>query len=358
MRKISGALKSDIEDAATAELLANLPVAVAEKDVHITDALVELANIKIFHDAYRVNRRKGDASPGKRVVESRLVFAGGTCLSKAQGLIERMSEDIDIKVILDDIPDGYALAQGHTNRKRLGDIQKEVFKKLKDIGFSLAEVEDESNPISRDNRRYYRLALKYQPEFIDVAGVLRSELKVELIHRSPRLPVETIEMGYLLDRFVKRDSAPRFSMLCISVAETLAEKVLSLLRRCAWKWDGCQRGEFDSALVRHIYDVWRIHTSSPKAINAAHPIFADIVATDVDEFGVQHPEFAKAPYRVLRRALERATSDKGLRENFEQRLIPLLFAKEKPKFETCFESFSALAEIFLGKGCDQAVPAS
>jgi len=29
-----------------------------------------------------------------------LVFCGGTCLSKAHGLIERMSEDIDFKLVL------------------------------------------------------------------------------------------------------------------------------------------------------------------------------------------------------------------------------------------------------------------
>jgi predicted nucleotidyltransferase component of viral defense system len=97
-------------------------------------------------------------------VATRLIFAGGTGLSKAHRLIERMSEDIDIKVMLEEAPDGYTLKQG-------------------------------------------------------VRGRLR-------------------EMGYMLDQFVERETPHRFSMTCITVAETLAEKVLSMLRRCAWNWDG------------------------------------------------------------------------------------------------------------------------
>ena len=42
MKTIPDELKSDIEDAATAGLLGNLPAVVAEKDQHITDALRSL----------------------------------------------------------------------------------------------------------------------------------------------------------------------------------------------------------------------------------------------------------------------------------------------------------------------------
>jgi hypothetical protein len=122
MRKITDEWKSDIEDASTAELLANLPAAVAEKDVHITDVLRELSQISVSHVAHRQNHKKGDRDPARIEVKTHLVFAGGTCLSKAHGLIERMSEDIDIKIVLDDVPEGYALPGGRTDRARLGKI--------------------------------------------------------------------------------------------------------------------------------------------------------------------------------------------------------------------------------------------
>lgn len=347
MKTIPDELKSDIEDAATAGMLGNLPPAVAEKDIHITDALCELSKIQLTHAVHQTNRTKGDPRPRTREVATQLVFAGGTCLSKAHGLVERMSEDIDIKVILDEIPEGYALPKGQTDRKRLGDLHDEVERRLTDLGFEYVAVKDGNNPFSKDSRRYYCLAVSYGAHFQDVSGVLRPQLKLELIHRPPKLPTENLELGYMLDRFISREKPHRFTMTCISVAETLAEKVLSLLRRCAWNWDGHQRGDFDTALVRHVHDVWRIVESQPDAIASAHDIFEALVEKDAEEFHGQHPEFDKQPYVVLRRTLDAARIHEGLRQNFEQRLKPLLFAEEKPAFDTCFASFATVAERFL-----------
>lgn len=349
MKIIPDELKSDIEDAATAGLLGNLPAVVAEKDQHITDALHALANIKVTHTALQMDRRKGDPQPASITVAARLIFAGGTCLSKAHGLIERMSEDIDIKVILDEVPEGYALPKGHTDRARLGDLHREVENTLTAMGFEYVAHDDEENPISRDSRRYYCLMVSYGAHFQDVTGVLRPQLKLELIHRPPMLAGEMREMGYMLDQFVPRKRPQRFSMTCITVAETLAEKVLSLLRRCAWNWDGHQRGEFDTALVRHIYDVWRIAASQPDTVAPACRIFAALVQKDVEEFNGQHPEFDQDPYTVLWRSLNCAATHQGLKANFEQRLKPLLYTVEKPDFQTCYAAFAAVALELLSQ---------
>jgi hypothetical protein len=354
MKIIPDELKSDIEDAAAAGMLGNLSPAVAEKDVHITDALSELSKIRCMHVVHQTNRTKGDPRPATIEVAIQLVFAGGTCLSKAHGLVERMSEDIDIKVILDDIPEGYALPMGQTDRKRLGDLHDKVERCLTDIGFEYVEVKDGSNPFSRDSRRYYCLAVSYSAHFRDVSGALRPQLKLELIHRPPKLATETVEMGYMLDRFIPREHPHRFTMTCISVAETLAEKVLSMLRRCAWNWDGHQRGEFDTALVRHIHDVWCIMETSPEVVQSAAQVFASLVAKDAEEFRGQHPEFDEQPYAVLRRTLETARTHEGLRQNFEQRLKPLLFAEDKPAFDTCFAAFAAIAERLLEAGISRS----
>ncbi|MGB3430700.1 nucleotidyl transferase AbiEii/AbiGii toxin family protein [Achromobacter sp.] len=347
MKKIPDELKSDIEDAATAGLLGNLPASVAEKDLHITDALRVLAQIKVTHIAHQKDRKKGDSEPVSIFVATRLVFAGGTCLSKAHGLIERMSEDIDIKVELEVVPEGYVLQDGHTDRARLGHLHREVGRRLAEAGFQLTVHDNGENPVSRDSRRYYCLSVSYAAYFQDVSGALRPELKLELIHRPPVLAAEMREMGYMLDGFVPREMPLRFSMACITVAETLAEKVLSLLRRCAWNWDGHQRGEFDTALVRHIYDVWRIAGSRPDALEAARRIFAGLVKKDVEEFLGQHPEFDRDPYAVLRRTLAVVAVDEGLRANFERRLKPLLYAAHKPDFQTCYAAFASAAEGLL-----------
>ncbi|MFS0827397.1 nucleotidyl transferase AbiEii/AbiGii toxin family protein [Pseudomonas phoenicis] len=345
MRKIPDDLRSDIEDAAAAGMLGNLPAAVAEKDQHITDALCVLAQIRVIHIAKQKDRRKGDPAPASIDVATRLIFAGGTCLSKAHGLIDRMSEDIDIKVILEEAPDGYTLKQGV--RGRLKDLHQEIERRLTDMGFEYVVHDNGENPLMRDSRRYYCLLVSYGAHFQDVSGVLRPQLKLELIHRPPMLAAELREMGYILDQFVQRQSPHRFPMTCITVAETLAEKVLSLLRRCAWSWDGHQRGEFDTALVRHVYDVWRIAESQPDAIEPACQIFAALVQKDVEEFNKQHPEFDQDPYAVLRRSLASAANHEGLKANFEQRLKPLLYTADKPDFQSCYSAFAAVAERLL-----------
>lgn len=219
MKTISAELKSDIEDASTAGLLGSLPPAIIEKDIHITDALYALAQIKSTHTAERLNRGKGGLRPGRLHVATHLVFAGGTCLSKARQLVERMSEDIDIKVVLDAVPEGYALPKQQGSRKRLGDLHDEVEQRLKQLGFTYSQVTQNTNPSARDNRRYYHLAVAYDAKFQDASGVLRPELKIELIHRPPLLAVEELEMGYLLDKLIHRDKPFRFLMPCVSIFE-------------------------------------------------------------------------------------------------------------------------------------------
>ncbi|WP_339070889.1 nucleotidyl transferase AbiEii/AbiGii toxin family protein [Pseudomonas idahonensis] len=347
MKTLSEQLRVNIEDASTAGILKSMPAAVAEKDQHITDALHALSQIRVTHVASQLNRKKGDPQPSTVNVATRLVFAGGTCLSKAYGLIERMSEDIDIKVELLAPPEGYAFGKDVGDRSRLKALHAEVEKVLSDLGFHW--VEGEGNPTRRDVYRYYCLMVSYQAHFQDAAGTLRPQLKIELVCRPPMIPSETQNLGYMLEKLGGVNEPFLFNMECITVAETLAEKVLSLLRRCASSWAGCQRGDFDTALVRHVYDVWRIATGYPEAIEPAAGVFASSVAKDVEEFGRQHPEFGADPFGVLRQTLEVAATHEGLKANFEQRLMPLLYAHERPDYETCFAAFADVARHLLDR---------
>ncbi len=92
MRRITAEQKQAIEDASNAGLLGDLNPAFIEKDFHVTEALCVIAKSGMLRqDALKVG-------PGRQTtnsVDTRVVFSGGTCLSKGHGLIERMSEDID-----------------------------------------------------------------------------------------------------------------------------------------------------------------------------------------------------------------------------------------------------------------------
>lgn len=193
MKTLSEQLRVNIEDASTAGILKSMPAAVAEKDQHITDALHALSQIQVTHVAGQLNRKKGDPKPATVNVATRMIFAGGTCLSKAYGLIERMSEDIDIKIELLAPPEGYAFAKGLGDRGRLKTLHAEVEKALAGLGFHW--VVDEGNPTRKDSSRYYSLLVSYDALFQDAAGTLRPQLKIELVCRPPMIPSETQNLG-------------------------------------------------------------------------------------------------------------------------------------------------------------------
>ncbi|WP_235025180.1 hypothetical protein [Caballeronia terrestris] len=91
MRTIAREQHNEIEDARAGNLLGHLRPAILEKDIHVTDALAALAGIRVSHTAYRKDRRsQRDTRPAEVAVETRMIFAGGTCLAKAHGLIERV----------------------------------------------------------------------------------------------------------------------------------------------------------------------------------------------------------------------------------------------------------------------------
>ncbi|NTW52694.1 MAG: nucleotidyl transferase AbiEii/AbiGii toxin family protein [Chlorobiaceae bacterium] len=82
MKTITASERDIILDV-TGEGLTALPAAVLEKDLLVTEILDRMRSL----------------DTGSMM----LVFCGGTSLSKAHGLLERMSEDIDFKVI---VPEG------------------------------------------------------------------------------------------------------------------------------------------------------------------------------------------------------------------------------------------------------------
>src|SRR5579863_2602391 len=66
----------------------------------------------------------------------RVVFGGGTALSRAHRLIQRMSEDIDMKIVSD----------APITRPALRDLRDRITKALLEIGFAF----DPNNPAHRE----------------------------------------------------------------------------------------------------------------------------------------------------------------------------------------------------------------
>ena len=310
------AREHELITSAIGEGLTALPEGVIEKDLLITAVLRIISTI--------------DSD------DIQLIFCGGTCLSKAHGLIERMSEDIDFKLIL---PKGLS----RTARSRqLGQFKRHFAAVFEEAGFLVPPEQI----VARDENSYVSLNLHYQSRFPAVAS-LRPEIKVELNARPPALPTLSLPIQSMLAAMTQASVAD-FQIECISVEETLAEKVLSFLRRTAEVRAGRNRADYDDRLVRHLYDVRAIadaRKNLPTELPFEH--FAAMVAGDAAQYRNQYPEFERDPVgqmRIVMAALQ--DEPEAFDRDYAQFVDELVFG-EPVTFVEARAAFVDLAERLL-----------
>lgn len=195
---------------------------------------------------------------------------------------------------------------------------------------------------SLNANQYIRSQWAYIRAYDGIAA-LRPNLQLELIVRLPVLPTVTAPLGTLTDKLAGLMGAP-FPVPVVSVAETLAEKVLSFLRRFALHRSGLMQQDWDKALVRHIYDVHCIISKKPEAKKASISAFTTLTAGDVKEFGYQDTAFANHPSAVLKSALHQIADDAQSREEYNQVLLPLVYGEGKFSFDEAYGSFVEIAK--------------
>ena len=298
------------------EGLTALAEAVIEKDLLITEVLRSV--VAVDSDGIQ------------------LVFCGGTCLSKAHGLIERMSEDIDFKLVL---PQGLSRS---ARSRLLSQFKKRLAAALMEAGFAVPANEI----IARDENSYVSLNLHYKSRFAPVAS-LRSEIKLELNARPPVLPTAPLPIASMLDVLIQ---APRTDLHveCIGVEETLAEKVLSFLRRTAEARAGRNRADYDDRLVRHLYDV-RAIARGCGGLALPHEYFAALVASDAAQFRNQYPEFEEDPVGQMRVVLNALQHEADAFERDYLRFVDELVFGEPVTFAEARAVFIELAESLIGQ---------
>ena len=318
MRSLSSARRDLIEALIAESDVGGITAALLEKDEHLTDALRAVFSLEI----------EG----------LRLVFCGGTSLSKAHGLIERMSEDADIKVVRTDKAANWSRSRLRTE---LRGLRTAVASKMVDLGF----LEDKEQAASLNETRFVHSQWTYETAY-EGAAALRPNLQLEFVYRRPVLSTDRCSIRPLTDQLAGR-SDDAFEVETISIAETQAEKVLSFLRRFSQHRSGQMNREWDAALVRHIYDVHCIHSAHPEFLISSASAFSRLVAGDVSEFGRQQPEFAENPVAILTEALDQASQDEQIQLEFARNLLPLVYGTHKPSYSDAFVSFESVARKLL-----------
>ena len=183
--------RADLIEALVAEVdLGRVTAGLLEKDEHLTDALRAVFALEFEHVG--------------------LVLCGGRSLAKAHGLIERMSEDADIKVVLTE--SGRQLSRTKL-RSYLGDeVRIRVGRALSDIGL----VEEPDKAVTFNEYRYLHSQWMYRRSYPVTAG-LRPNLHLELTQRTSVLPIEHTSLCALADRSAGQAGSP-FSVSTISLA--------------------------------------------------------------------------------------------------------------------------------------------
>jgi len=192
--------------------------AVVEKDWYVTKVLALLAN--------------------SHFLGFRIVFSGGTALSKAHGLIQRFSEDIDFLLIAEDTS---------PSRKALSGIKNAVLSVLHEAGFRI----DGESVRASDGNKFFAAAIQYDTYF-DSHNGLRPHIQIEVKFLSPRLPVLSRSVQSFLGKLMQKPPEVE-QIACIAPIECAADKLSAL----AWRVPNRQHNEDpnDRALVRHIHDL-------------------------------------------------------------------------------------------------------
>jgi len=167
-----------------------------------------------------------------------IIFSGGTALSKAHGLLERFSEDIDFRV---------CASEELCTRRVLSDFKGKVISTLRAEGFEI-----ESNAVkASDENRFFSIDLDYDSHYSSPTA-LRSHVQLELTVRPVQLPPAYLAVSSFVN--AASGKSPEVEKIgCIDPAESAADKLSAI----AWRIPTRVRNgpKDDPSVVRHLYDL-------------------------------------------------------------------------------------------------------
>ena len=293
-----------------------------EKDYIVTDALQAIFSLQ--HPQFN------------------FVFCGGTCFSKAYGGLDRISEDVDIKVIL---KPGAVLSKSEL-RDALSQLKPTVILALVKAGFDEQDISKQAS----DENKYLVFDANYDTHFIK-AKEMRSNMKLELNYTTLALAPQDQTIGLLLTGL--SDGKPyTFQTKCVDLREGLIEKLISFPRRLAMHLVDSSR-ELDKTLVRHLFDVHQIIKAHPGVLDETQllqNIFIGKLNQDAKDFANQHPEFLVDPMGELRKAMLFAKENPIISTMYINFIRDMVYSSNPPSFDEAFQTFNLNLEGLLPKG--------
>ena len=285
--------------------------ALVEKDWHVVRALAAIAALDTG--------------------EFRLVFGGGTALSRAYRLTKRMSEDVDLKIVCDTNPSRGALRR----------LRADITDALLAAGFAF-DPENKEHRVSMHKGHYTRYQLPYAA-IAEGKGILRPNVRIETsVWPLRREALDMPVTSFVAEAYGREPELPKIP--CSSVLETAAEKLVALTWRAGSELAGL-REERDPTLVRHIYDIHAIREKydASEVATLAH----EVMLADAKTRGDKFPAWQKDPLGETLRAIEGIPKDKVFVDGYANFQRDMVYG-DKPDFNTAMESLNTLRD-HLGK---------
>ncbi|OOF22925.1 hypothetical protein BZJ17_05250 [Salinivibrio sp. IB574] len=225
-----------------------LPAYIIEKDFYVTSIL------KILYV---------DIAPklASRCPEP-FIFKGGTSLSKCHGLINRMSEDIDLSFSMDLF--GAKEIDRHPKRGRgkmydeaqaIDDQAREFVKEelIEPLTKSLKKL-DGRVEVEIESDEPLHLAIHYPSVMEEGDAVLRRVL-LETGSLSQNNPVELVNISHMLGDYISAFKEPQFPVVALKPERTLLEKMFAV--HC-----NLMSEKPRPKYARHLYDILQLHNKN------------------------------------------------------------------------------------------------
>lgn len=238
------------------------------------------------------------------------VFSGGTSLSKAYGLIQRFSEDLDFK---------YVLPDGDINRRTRREYREQVIGTIRAVeGWDII-----GNIQSRNESRFFSCMISY-PAAVGFAPALRPHIKLDISLVRPTLPPEKRPVQSFIAA-ARRDAPEVPSILCVAPAETAADKFSSLSRNVLTRQRNA--ADDDPTFIRHLHDL-----AALEAHATDHPDFPgllrEILLDEAGRGGAPPEIIALNPVERLAATLEALANDTDYPKEYERFVTAMSYAGE------------------------------
>lgn len=179
-----------------------------------------------------------------------LVFQGGTSLSKGYGIISRLSEDVDFRVISK--PSCLPLGKD-AKRRELRHFRHTLVETLINAGFTVP---------AEDVKVFYEgryMSIRAAFDGGKQIMYLKPHIAIDCFLGTIELTPEVKPISSMVKMTLGDDACDHqyFPVPCVALDETAAEKWVALARRVSDANETSR--ESDKHLVRHLYDLHQLH---------------------------------------------------------------------------------------------------